>query len=205
MVKTILPAHKSAAQKALDTLTGERFEGLDINVISIIPKDCPKEILPHLAESFDVDISGLNEQQTRELLQDAFKIHYYAGTPYSIKRALQIVFAHAGIEEWMQYEGNPYYFRITVNSTPNITGITANLLEKLVRTANRYKNARSLIDVLRLNAGHAGNINIGIISDATINSAIYPGESSDVATNGDFYIGGAAFSAQEITIMENKL
>jgi phage tail P2-like protein len=202
---TLLPAHKNNIQKALDVLSGEWFEALDLSVISILPLTCPKEILAHLAESFDVDISGLNEQQTRELLQDAFKIHYYAGTPYSIKRALAIVFKHAGIQEWQEYEGNPYYFRITVESNPDIIGINLTLLEKLVSTAKRYKNARSLIEVLRLNATHKGNIYVGTISDSTINAAIYPGESADIASYGQYYAGGAVFNAQEITIEENTL
>jgi phage tail P2-like protein len=205
MVKTLLPSHKTAIQKALDTLSGERFEALDISVISILPLTCPKEILPHLAESFDVDISGLDEAHTRELLQDAFQIHYYAGTPYSIKRALSIVFQDANIEEWQEYNGNPYYFRVTVQSNPDITGINLQLLERLVHTANRYKNARSLIDVLRINAKHQGKINIGAISDASINISIYPSDSSDITSYGELYIGGAVFNAQNLTIEASEL
>jgi phage tail P2-like protein len=202
---TILPPHKSAVQKALDALSGERFEGLDLSVISILPLTCPKEILPHLAESFGVDIAGLNEEQTRELLRDAFQIHYYAGTPYSIKRALQIVFMQAGIEEWQEYAGEPYYFRVTIQSDPNVLGINTALLEKLIKTANRYKNARSLIDCLRINAKTQGAIYIGTISDTSVNIAIYPSDSADIANIGEYYIGGAAFSAHNTTIEANEL
>jgi phage tail P2-like protein len=200
MVKTILPAHKTAVQKTLDTLSGERFESLDISVISILPLTCPKEILPHLAESFDVDINGLDEAQTRGLLQDAFQIHYYAGTPYSIKRALAIVFQHANIEEWHEYEGDEYYFRVTVESNPDATGITQTLLDKLVKTANRYKNARSLIDVLRLNLEHKGNIYVGSTSLNGTKTTIYPQNSADIVLQGNMYIALAQQSAHTITI-----
>ncbi|MDR0580203.1 MAG: phage tail protein I [Campylobacteraceae bacterium] len=197
---TLLPAHKTAVQKALDILSGERFEALNLSVISILPKTCPKEILPHLAESFDVDILGLNEQQTRELLQDAFQIHYYAGTPYSIKRALAIVFKHAGIQEWQEYEGDPYYFRVTVESNPDITGITQQLLDRLVQTAKRYKNARSLIDCLRLNLEHKGNIYVGGVSLNGTKTTIYPQNSADIVLQGNMYIALAQQSAHSITI-----
>lgn len=200
MVKTILPAHKKAIQKALDVLSGERFESLDLSVISILPLTCPVELLAHLAQSFDVDITGLDEQQTRELLQDAFQIHYWSGTPYAIKRALHIVFEHAGIDEWMQYAGDPYYFRITVESNPDVTGITKELLEKLVRTAKRYKNARSLIDYLRMNLEHKGAFYIGSVSLNSARVTIYPENSSDIVLQGNMYIGAAQQSAHTVTI-----
>jgi phage tail P2-like protein len=201
MVKTILPSHKTAVQKALDVLAGERFEALDLSVISILPMSCPAAILPHLAQSFDVDISGLDEAQTRELLQDAFQIHYFAGTPYSINRALQIVFADAGVEEWFSYGGAPYFFRINVE----VYGAVVALYEKLIKTANRYKNARSLIDYLHLMLETHGKIYVGALSDSSGEVTIYPSNDADIAAEGKVYIACAVQAVYEVTIgVENE-
>ncbi|MDR2100101.1 MAG: phage tail protein [Campylobacteraceae bacterium] len=176
MVKTLLPAHKTAVQKALDMLSGERFEALDISVISILPLTCPSEILPHLAQSLDVDISGLDEGKARELLQDAFQIHLYAGTPYALKRALAITFEDAGAEEWMEYGGEPYHFRVFAKLTGNAA---EDLVNRLVKTASRYKNARSILESVILSLDIKGDIRLALgaekADEITINASVPDG------------------------------
>ncbi|MDR1975586.1 MAG: phage tail protein I [Campylobacteraceae bacterium] len=204
MVETLLPAHKSAIEKALDILAKEEFESIDLSAISILPATCPAKILPHLAESFDVDIAGLNEAETRELLQDAFLLHYYAGTPYSINRALAIIFAEAKAQEWFDYGGEAYYFRILINSGFDITGINQELFARLIKTANRYKNARSLIDKFLIDAEIKGNIYIGSAAQSGITTTIYPSNSADILTEGEIFFAGVVHTAYNITIEADK-
>jgi P2-related tail formation protein len=162
--------------------------------------------LPHLAESFDVDISGLNEAETRELLQDAFLLHYYAGTPYAINRALAIVFAQAKADEWFNYGGEAYYFRILINSNPNITGINPELFTRLIKTAYRYKNARSLIDKFSIDAETKGSFYIGSAAQSGTKTTIYPSNSADILAEGEIFFAGAVHTALNITIeAENGL
>ncbi|MDR0666863.1 MAG: phage tail protein I [Campylobacteraceae bacterium] len=201
---TLLPNHKNNIQKALDVLSGERFESLDLSVISILPLSCPAQILPHLAQSFDVDISGLDEAQTRELLQDAFQIHYYAGTPYAINRALQIIFKNARIEEWFTYGGEPYYFRITAEISPDITGLNGDILAKLIKTANRYKNARSLLEGISIALELKGYAYIGQIALSGKNIEIQAGTSGAVESAGELLFACAKAADKQTTIEYRK-
>jgi len=73
--------------KKFDLLFGVRFEDLDIGVINTLANKAPKNLLPVLSASFDVDIDGLSENEARELIKNAFEIHYYSGTFYSLNKA----------------------------------------------------------------------------------------------------------------------
>lgn len=106
---SLLPNHKSKLDKLLDELFGLRLGGLDISVIDTLANSCPVSLLPILATSFDVDIDGLNETNARWLIKNAFKIHFYSGSFYAVKKAVQSVDSGAIIIEGnlsQKYDGS---------------------------------------------------------------------------------------------------
>ena len=106
---SLLPNHKSKLDKLLDELFGLRLGGLDISVINTLADSCPASLLPILAASFDVDIDGLNETNARWLIKNAFKIHFYSGSFYAVKKAVQSVDSGAIIIEGnlnQKYDGS---------------------------------------------------------------------------------------------------
>lgn len=106
---SLLPNHKSKLDKLLDELFGLRLESLDISVIDTLANSCPASLLPILAASFDVDIDGLNEANARWLIKNAFKIHFYSGSFYAVKKAVQSVDSGAIIIEGnlnQKYDGS---------------------------------------------------------------------------------------------------
>ena len=100
---SLLPNHKSKFDKKFDLLFGVRFEDLGIGVINTLASKAPKKLLPVLAASFDVDIDGLNENEARELIKNAFEIHYYSGTFYSLNKALSALYTDAKVKDWFDY------------------------------------------------------------------------------------------------------
>ncbi|MBE2985449.1 phage tail protein [Campylobacter sp. RM9344] len=106
---TLLPNHKSKFDKKFDELFGIRFDEFDIGVINTLADSCPVSLLPILAASFDVDIEGLSEIAARELIKNAFAIHYYSGTFYAVKKAVQAIDSGALIIEGnlgQKYDGS---------------------------------------------------------------------------------------------------
>ncbi|MDY6120434.1 MAG: phage tail protein I [Campylobacter sputorum] len=140
----LLPNHKSLFDKKFDKLFGTRLDNLDISVINTLAKTCPKQLLPILAVSFDVNIDGLDEKSTRELIANAFKIHYYEGTLYSLKKALKSYFGDSEITEWFEYNGKPYHFKVNLEATK--TGLDENTLKRIDKIINDYKNVRSVLE-----------------------------------------------------------
>lgn len=106
---SLLPNHKSKFDKLLDELFGLRLGGLDIGVINTLADSCPASLLPILAASFDVNIDELNETNARWLIKNAFKIHFYSGSFYAVKKAVQGVDSGAIIIEGnlsQKYDGS---------------------------------------------------------------------------------------------------
>lgn len=95
----LLPNHKSKFDKKFDELFGVRLDNLDLGAINILADSCPASLLPILAQSYDVDIEGLGETGARGLIKEAFKIHYYSGTFYAVKKAVHAIDSGAIIVE----------------------------------------------------------------------------------------------------------
>lgn len=85
---SLLPNHKSKFDKKFDELFGVRLDNLDLGAINILADSCPVSLLPILAQSYDVNIEGLGEEAIRELIKNAFEIHFYSGTFYAVKKAV---------------------------------------------------------------------------------------------------------------------
>ncbi|MBM7592245.1 phage tail protein I [Brevibacillus fulvus] len=80
--------------------------------------------------------------EKRGLIRNSIDVHRTKGTRYAIERILEILSMQGVIEEWWEFDGEPFTFRIDINikSDRVITNEKLNLLEKLVK---EYKNTRS--------------------------------------------------------------
>jgi len=140
---SLLPNHKSSFDKKLDLFFENRLNNHNLNLINTLPLYCHKKLLVILANSFDINIDGLDEKEARELIH--FNLHLYKGTAYSLNRALNILF-HQDIKakEWFTYSGEPYYFKVQVKV--DTKAITKEFYEKLEKAIDEYKNVRSILE-----------------------------------------------------------
>ena len=65
------------------------------------------------------------------------------GTKYAVEKALRAVHPASCIEEWFEYGGNPYCFRIICDTTES--KVQANY-EEIVNTVNIYKRLSAHLD-----------------------------------------------------------
>lgn len=81
----------------------------------------------------------------RRWIKSAFPMYRLYGTPAAVYQYIGGYFDSADLEEWWEYHGDPYHFRLTVEGewTPENEAWA----RKALRTA---KNARSVIDGLRI-------------------------------------------------------
>ncbi|AVK80656.1 phage tail protein I [Campylobacter fetus] len=141
---TLLPAHKDEIYKKLDELFGYRLDEFDVSQISTSPERIPNSLLPHLAAAFDIETNGASQESIRKLIKNAFIIK--KGTVESIKVALKSFFAGASIEEWFEYGGEPYFFRVKVL----LDGMSFNSWDRLESIVGSYKNVRSVLDSIKI-------------------------------------------------------
>ncbi len=77
----------------------------------------------------------------RNVLKDSVKIHQKLGTKYAIETALKNVYETAKVEEWFEYGGKPYWFRVRVGLGKN--GLDEYTARKMKENMEFYKNLRS--------------------------------------------------------------
>ena len=121
----------------------------DIPGIAIIPNLVLKEITDHLlldllAWQFHCDFYDTNFpiDKKQEIILKSLDWHTRKGTPSVVEEIVSTVFSKAKVQEWFDYGGLPYRFRIgTEEEMPD-----EEARQNLVRAINSVKNTRSWLD-----------------------------------------------------------
>lgn len=117
-----------------------------ISVYAVID-ELPEEMLNLLAvelraQYYDTD---LDIEKKRTIVKNTLLWYRKAGTPAAVKELIAVVFGTGEITEWYEYGGEPYYFKITTNTTVEEGAIAE--FEKII---NKVKNARSHLEAIEL-------------------------------------------------------
>lgn len=106
--------------------------------------ELPEEVLDILAQDFKVDWYDYNQTVDikRAVIKDSFYVHKHLGTVGAVKRALSDVWSSYLLEEWFQYDGEPYHFRVAIADND----FTVEKREQAIRLINLTKNVRSWLD-----------------------------------------------------------
>lgn len=100
--------------------------------------------LDELAWQLHIDWYDANAdiEVKRQLIKNAIKVHRYRGTPYAVEQVIQDYFGDGHVEEWFEYGGEPYHFRV-VTSNSSVTGEQA---EQFAMAVEKVKNIRSRLE-----------------------------------------------------------
>ena len=124
-----------------------------------------EQLIDYLAVQMHVDEydDAENLDVKRQQVKQSFLLHRLKGTKYAVQKAVSTVYQSAKVEEWPEYSGEPYHFRVTGITAPMNETKTIN---KLVRLINAYKNTRSWLDYVQFNRLYrqtflfGGNVNL---------------------------------------------
>jgi phage tail P2-like protein len=81
----------------------------------------------------------------RAIIKDSVRVHQKLGTKAAVERALGGIHPLSEIEEWFDYNGEPYHFRIVLDTTKS--RVSADY-DEIVRTVNIYKRLTAHLDGL---------------------------------------------------------
>ena len=119
----------------------------EIRGLSIYPRidELPADLLDILAHDFKVDWYWYNYpvEIKRALIKSSFNVHRRLGTRGAIEDALRSLYQGIGVEEWFEYGGEPYYFRIVLDVNESSSDISH---DEIVRAINIYKSLRSRLE-----------------------------------------------------------
>ncbi|EBM5750142.1 phage tail protein I [Salmonella enterica] len=179
MDKLLLPPPLASDERfsILANIAAERFAQIDLTALLVYLVDIvDASALPSLAEQFHVQgfegwLFSANEQEKRELIKQAIELHKYKGTPWAVRRVLEILSLPGTISEWFEYGGKAYFFKVEIELINQ--GMDENLFNNLVVLIHEYKNVRSKLEALI----------VWIINQSAIpviGSALYGGEITTV-------------------------
>ncbi len=113
--------------------------------------DLSGPVLDELAWGMHVDAYNALAADTekRSMIKNSIEVHYFKGMPFSIEKIVESVFGDAGkIEEWFQYSGKPYHFRMDIYCKDR--GVTAAEQLRAVQLVTAGKRLTSELDGIQL-------------------------------------------------------
>ena len=103
--------------------------------------------IPEYDLSYDIPIK-------RDLIRNCFAIHHRRGTVAAVEEVISKIFGNAEIEEWFEYGGRPYYFKIR---TTNIEA-TDEMIAQVTKAIRTVQNIRSHLDEVIIEVMQSMNI-----------------------------------------------
>ena len=149
---SLLPPNAAALECAVESAINGAIEAVPIPISDLWnPNRCPAPLLPWLAWQLSADHwdSGWDEARKRELLKNSIAVHRHKGTVGAMRRALDALNFRSESEEWFEYGGTAFKFRIVV--TPE-AGASAQDLDDALAAALSAKNTRSHLETIRVSA-----------------------------------------------------
>jgi len=124
--------------------------------------ELPEEVLDILAWQFHIE--GFDQAQTvqekRNLIKTAIELHHHKGTPYAINKVFQALNLDATLQEWFDYNGDPYKFKVLVKSIIQ----DEDTYRRFTELINEYKNVRSWLDAIGFHREYSQTLYCGFAS-----------------------------------------
>ena len=191
-----------AITNALDIEMMEITEAIKEAIILPLINEMSEDIIDNLAWQFHVDFYDINFdlETKRKLVKNSLDWHRRKGTPSAVREVVSAIFGESIVEEWFEYGGEPYFFRITVKDPY----ITETQFSEITRAVNSVKNARSWLEGIMLrHEFNAEDYHAGATADAWTEHFI---EEIEVLTEVSYYHVGATIDAlKEYFIEETEL
>lgn len=135
----------SNAAKAIDAeLTAVTQLSRTVLILARID-ELPEEVIDLLAKQFKVDFYDANTPlpRKRELVRTSIAWHRRKGTPYAVQQVVDTLIDGATVQEYWEYGGRPYFFRVGDIRGPLVSSRTVDATVRAIKVA---KNTRSHLD-----------------------------------------------------------
>ena len=122
----------------------------------------------------------------RNLVKNSIAWHRIKGTPAAVEQMIQTVYQTGVVEEWFDYGGEPFFFKVNLGDSQ----ITTQKIKNLIKMINVSKNVRSWIEVLRFSKSIDITRYLGCFADVHKKYEIIPGivQGGDISSS--IFIGG---------------
>ena len=119
----------------------------------------PESILDELGWQFNIPeyTSALSIDAKRNLIKTAISTHRKRGTVAAVRQVVTDIFGDARLEEWFQYNGQPYHFKI-YTSNISVGDTETKLFEDIIASS---QNVRSYLEKIIIETNIDANFEFG--------------------------------------------
>ena len=179
---------QDTAQQFKKNIIYARIDELDEQTLDILAYDLHVDWYDH---SYPIEVK-------RQTIKDSVKIHRRLGTKYAVETALGAVFPGTRVEEWFEYNGDPYTFRVIINATEN--GVTAAQQAAVLERVIFYKNLRSHLEAVRFKVEKKTAVHVVGYHSIGTRLEVWPYLAEDIETSGTLFVGGSLSLARRLEI-----
>lgn len=192
LCEALNPHFKELSENTKLALIYSRIDKLDVQAID------------ELAWQLHVDFYDytLSLQSKRILVKNSLKWHKIKGTPEAVERASSSVFGSSKLEEWFEYGGEPFFFRMNVDITDR--GASPEELKKLDLLINEYKNKRSWLEIINIFLTTRGTMYLASAISSGEEITVYPWTITEVSNSGKLNVAIMATTVEEIIVYPKK-
>ena len=142
------PAMMARAAADAEALTARLAEIDQVRVISNID-GLNETVLDILARDFKVDWwdPEYSVEEKRRTLKGSWRVHKTLGTKAAVETAIRAIYPLTTVEEWFEYGGEPYHFRLNIDITSDSGDRVRQ--RRVLERLNYYKSLRSHNDGVR--------------------------------------------------------
>lgn len=139
------PSVVALAETAASALAERASEIAQLIIFSRID-ELPEELLDILAQDFKVDWwdHDYSLEEKRQTLKDSWSVHRTMGTKTAIVKAISAIYQDTKAQEWWEYGGKPYHFKLLINST--FEHIDPQKYQRVLERVAFYKPLRCVLD-----------------------------------------------------------
>ncbi len=194
---SLLPAYMTDVWRCYEQMHSEDIASISPELIDIDPMTCHESILPFLAWEMDMDISGVDTDTARSLIDGAMNSFRNAGTIGALKSGIGAI-GGAKVDEWFDYGGSAFNFKLKVDVVEH--GLSESILAKIESIALKKKNARSRMEAIEIYLLSNGNQNMGATIQSGETMTLFPYFPDPIEVSSVSYYGGALHSVETMTV-----
>ena len=139
------PSAVALAEAMADLLARRRSEIEQLRIYPVIDR-LDEQLLDILAYDFKVDWwdADYSLEEKRRTLKDSWRVHKVLGTKAAVETALRAIYPKAQVQEWFEYGGEPYRFKLDIDLTGELSDAARPW--RVLERVNYYKSLRSHLD-----------------------------------------------------------
>ena len=197
-----------ALSAAIARLTADLYDVLSAILFRSDIKHADSVVLDALAAEVAAPfyLRDMSAEKKREILLAADSYNSRIGTVSAVEELLIAAFGGGKIEEWFEYGGEPFYFRLNLDGV-ELEPIDKLIIENFYKSLERVKNKRSKLEALRVISSYENRLFISGAATVSRREYTVPSEKAPGKVKYDtkkIYISGSVGVRKRINVIHSE-